>query len=297
MKKDNMLLTIEQLQRDIQQHKGNLNKSEYLTRRVLVDPLLEALGYDILGAKLAVEYTYTRKRVDYALWSEPTGKRPSLFVEAKKLGEDTGLFFGDKPRFEQQRYFASYIALTDGNVWQVYDTSPRKIDENRCIEMQISKQSSSDCTDKLEQLEALLRDTKLDSRPSLGWISLANFSGALANKARPSAIRFPDGEEHKTTSWYHIVEHTARWLWSNGHFTVRQPRIPVVPGGGSYIVSPDSTCRDDHSWLPIGDEKEDLFVSKQGGRATGRHSAWERAKTLLSYCGVTSGDVYLQAPR
>lgn len=63
---------------------GRLNESD--TKRLLVEPLLEALGWDVRSFDdLRMEYAVAGSRVDYALLL--SGK-PVLFVEAKPLGSN-----------------------------------------------------------------------------------------------------------------------------------------------------------------------------------------------------------------
>ena len=298
MDRSNLVSAIAQAQQDIQQYRTKLVKSEYLTRKVLIDPVLEALGYSILGSGVAVEYPYSgQTRADYALWSEPARGKPACLATAKKLGdklEPAIVSAADRREFEKQRYFTYYFAMTDGDIWKIYDTSPGKVEDNLFIELRISRQSPSHCAAALERLAALLHEPNLDAPPGLGWIALADFTNALADAGRPTAIYFPDGEKGETRSWYHIVEHTARWLWASGRLTIRNAPILVVPRGTAHIVNTSAECESGAPWVPIGNGE--LFVSKQGGKAVGSQSAWERAKTLLEACNADPGDVYLQAP-
>lgn len=299
MDRNNLVSTIEQVQKDIQQYKAKLVNSEYLTRKILIDPVLEALDYGILGTSVALEYPYAEQdRADYALWGGPAEGKPACLAEARKLGdklEPVAVSAADPRRLEKQRYFTYYIALTDGGVWKIYETSPGRIEENLCIELRLYRQSVSRCADGLERLVELLREPNLDEAPGLGWVALTDFTDTMAYESRPTAIRFPDGEESGTKSWYHLVEHTARWLWANELLTVRNAPILVVPEGTAHLVSTDTAYASDGFWVPIGDDE--LFVSKQGGKAAGPQSAWERAKTLLKACDVDARDVFLQAPR
>lgn len=299
MDRNNLVRTIEQVQNDIRQYKAKLVNSEYLTRKILIDPVLEALDYSIMGTNVAVEYIYAEQnRADYALWSGPAEGKPACLAEARKLGDkmEPVLVSGADPRrLEKQRYFTYYIALTDGGAWQIYETSPGRIEENLCIELRLYRQSASYCADGLERLVDLLRAPKVDEGPGLGWVALTDFTDTMAYESKPSSIRFPDGEESLTKSWYHLVEHTARWLWENELLTVQNSPIMVVSEGTAHLVSTDASHASDSFWVPLG--KGELFVSKQGGKAAGPQSAWERAKTLLKACDVDPRDVFLQAPQ
>lgn len=83
--------TVKRLQDDIRRYERQLAKSEYLTRKVLVDQVLQILGWEIPTPRLAeVEYQYVGNRVDYALFIKNVS-RPVCFVEAKRKGKHLGL--------------------------------------------------------------------------------------------------------------------------------------------------------------------------------------------------------------
>ncbi len=86
MSLDELSRTIRTLAERIRDHSALLSTSEARTRLALVDPLLNALGWDTSDpAKVSVEYDVEGRQADYALLG-PDGK-PKAFVEAKKLGE------------------------------------------------------------------------------------------------------------------------------------------------------------------------------------------------------------------
>ena len=117
-------------------HADNLKRNETLTRAVLIDPVLIALGWDISNPKMVevekhVESTGNNpKYVDYLLNGE------KIVIEAKKMGD-----LGEQLEgyFEQILYYASRtgaksLFLTDGLKWVHYeDVAPSNKTPNRSL--------------------------------------------------------------------------------------------------------------------------------------------------------------------
>ena len=81
---DALIAVIDQLRERMEAHKTDLRQSEAMTRYVLIDPLLAALGWDTSDpSQVRPEYKTGTKRADYALL-KADGK-PFVFVEAKSL--------------------------------------------------------------------------------------------------------------------------------------------------------------------------------------------------------------------
>jgi len=94
------------------------------TKAVLVEPILQALGWDTHDLdEVQREFRYKSQDnpVDYALF---ISARPRLFVEAKSLGHDLGQH---KWRAQSVNYAntsgVEWCVLTDGNFWQVYKSN------------------------------------------------------------------------------------------------------------------------------------------------------------------------------
>ena len=65
---------------------------EMRTRYAVIDPILEALGWDLANpSQVRVEHVAggpgEKKRVDYALFSEDSKEKPMILLEAKKLSQ------------------------------------------------------------------------------------------------------------------------------------------------------------------------------------------------------------------
>ena len=87
---DDLVTAIQTVQGRIRgEHGTSLSQNEYRTRLSLIDPMLNALGWDVsepeFGDALKTRYSGV-VGPDYALLGETTNK-PSAFIEAKRLGE------------------------------------------------------------------------------------------------------------------------------------------------------------------------------------------------------------------
>lgn len=113
---------IEQAKERINQHGLMLRGSEALTRYVLIDPLLRALGWDTSDPKLVrPEYRDTGGIADYALMS---GDRPAALLEAKKFGENLSQAI-DQALYYCFRQRITYMVVSDGNQWELHDAFKR----------------------------------------------------------------------------------------------------------------------------------------------------------------------------
>ena len=98
--------------------------SEQEVRRELIDPLLQAMGWNTDdGTQVKREYQLGPGRAGYALFKDASGK-PSVVVEAKRLSisrreldnaAKQGIEYCIKDGIE-------YFAVTDGQIWEVYET-------------------------------------------------------------------------------------------------------------------------------------------------------------------------------
>ena len=132
--------TISTLKARIDSHGDRLRESETRTRMALIDPLLQALGWDTGDPDLVVpEYnTAGQRRADYALMGND-GK-PKVIVEAKKLGASLESHI-DQMLTYAVREGIPYSGLTDGNVWNLYHVfKVATLDERKILQVSISNQ-------------------------------------------------------------------------------------------------------------------------------------------------------------
>ena len=115
---DDLVSVIETLQARLQSHRQELEANEIRTRMALIDPLLQALGWDTADPALVLpEYDLSGKKPDYALLDGTA--TPVAFVEAKHLGISLA-----SHREQIVRYAVlsgvPYAGLTDGDHWELY---------------------------------------------------------------------------------------------------------------------------------------------------------------------------------
>ena len=96
-----------------------LARNESPTRQLLIDPLLDALGWDFEDSRRVVlEFPIGRLRTDYALIVDG---RPKIAVEAKRFGTR----LSGAPTKQVLRYADKasirYALVTDGAVWRMFD--------------------------------------------------------------------------------------------------------------------------------------------------------------------------------
>ena len=114
---------IETVKQRIREHGSSLRENETRTRVALIDPILQALGWDVSDpSSVTLEYDVSGRRADYALLRSE-GK-PAATIEAKKLGENL-----QQHRMQMLNYAnasgVDYAGLTDGDTWELYDVFKR----------------------------------------------------------------------------------------------------------------------------------------------------------------------------
>ena len=139
---EDLITVIERLKERIQQQGSILSQNEMLTRYILIDPLLRALGWDTEDPTLVrPEYQSQYGRADYVLLSD--GKQVAI-IEAKKLNESiSGNAIGQAINYclqEGTRYFV----ITNGRQWDVYEThKPVPIEQKKIHSLDISQGTSA----------------------------------------------------------------------------------------------------------------------------------------------------------
>lgn len=114
-----LIETVAMLRQRIEIRRDYLARNESPTRQLLVDPLLDALGWDFEdSSRLILEFPIGRLRMDYALLIDG---RPKVAVEAKRFGTalrgeptDQVMHYADKASIQ-------YAVVTDGARWIMFD--------------------------------------------------------------------------------------------------------------------------------------------------------------------------------
>jgi len=133
------------------------------TKRKVIEPLIDLLGWDILSADVELEYSVQMgsgtKRVDYALKIEET---PAVFVEAK--GADTDLTSNHEGQLQSYRRQGGvdWGLLSNGREVGVFR---RDVSSDRPNEISLAEFSIEDVPDNEHPLKALSRGS-IDSGES-----------------------------------------------------------------------------------------------------------------------------------
>ena len=266
---DELTGTIERLKGRIKEHREQIGAYEVRTRTALIDPVLRALGWDVSDPSIVtIEAKMVRGWADYALL-DGNGETVVL-VEAKKLSDK------DIPFVQIVSYAVSeqmqgksdirYCAITNGDVWHLYDLQTRK----SLLETSIVSDKTAKCA---LQLLGLWRASMAGGRHSEavepvapiqpppkpvpptpwphppGWTAL-NGSFQPKGSPAPKSIQFPDGSQAFTKSWQGVIIQTSVWLHRTGRLTKENCQIlsweTAHAKADRYILSrdgkhPDST--------------------------------------------------------
>ena len=270
---DDLVGVIETLKGRIAAHGPTLRENETRTRMALIDPLLQALGWDVSDPEMVTpEYSVGASRADYALLT-PTGT-PSALVEAKKLDESLA-----SHRMQMLNYAnisgIPHAGLTDGNHWEMYtvfDQAP--IEQRRILDVSIANTPAHEAALKLLLLwrpnlasgqpvaasaPALVVSTPAPSTPvqpseisipvqpiSGKWTPLSEIDNPTG-KPRPRSVRINNGEEIEIRAWHNILTQTAEWLASIGRLT--PATLPVNTSKSWNFVSTTSKKKDGKYFL------------------------------------------------
>ncbi|RKU08267.1 hypothetical protein C6502_15605 [Candidatus Poribacteria bacterium] len=150
---DGLQGVIERLQDKIKTHHSYLSGHETRTRQVLIDPLLQELGWDVsdpeavqLEYAVKLEYKKGKKWADYTLMFKDESRsdddpKPVAVIEAKPLGSDL-----EDDKMIQVLNYANrdgikYMIVTDGDRWEMYEVfKPTVLEERLLMRFQLSQQ-------------------------------------------------------------------------------------------------------------------------------------------------------------
>ena len=320
---DDLVKVIETLKERIRSHGDAFRENEIRTRMALIDPLLQALGWDTADpAAVVPEFSVGSLRADYALLDPDS--RPAATVEAKKLGE---ALHSHRTQMVTQAVEAgvTYAALSDGNVWELYEVFRQiPLRDKRILNVSVADLPAHEIALKMlllwrpnlssrqpvqanepivrprSQAEAATQTAENTApadeaarRPenNRGWIALQGFTPqGGANK--PTAIRFPDRSERPLNFWWHLIHETANWLGETGRLT--QENIPVMAGRGqTYLINREArhlTGRRFASRRTLRIGETEVFVNT----AFDKKSTVRHTRSLLKHCDENPADVFVQ---
>ena len=306
---EDLIQTIETLQKRIREHKDRIENYESRTRVTLIDPMLCVLGWDVSDPNMVeIEPKVTNGWADYALLS--SNRRTAVFVEAKKLADK------DSPVAQVVSYVVTeniqnntnvrYCISTNGDAWVVYDITAQK----SVMQCSIAKDDAAKCALQFLGLwRRSLSDGVFDSpvEPVIdvtllqeeeapppppdpdGWIPLnGNFQST--GQPAPTAISFPDGQIIYADTWRSVLIKTASWLFESSLLT--SDNCQIGPGMGSLFSldgkRPDGTSF--HGPIRLAHSGIILEVGLSASAIVGR------TRRLLKHFEQDPSKVFLQLP-
>lgn len=145
---DRIAEAIKALKKTRTEHEEYLKPIETRTRQLLIDPMLEALGWDVRNpTQVHLEYKGTSGKPDYALFSH--GQVVAL-IEAKKLEIPLGHIKVEQViKYARDRALISlkYVVWTNGDHWQIWST-----EGDRKESFQLSNTQEYECASKAMEL-------------------------------------------------------------------------------------------------------------------------------------------------
>ena len=324
---DDLAGVIETLQGRIRNYGDTLRQNEIRTRVALIDPLLQALGWDVADPGLATpEYEISGQRVDYALLG-PEGK-PAATVEAKKLGEPLASHRMQMLNYSNAAGIA-YAGLTDGNQWELYEVFKQvTLEERRLLDLRLLDTPAHECALKLLLLwrpnlatgrpvaagkpiltslvepppappatvtpAAVVVNTQPPVSPTTvpaaadGWVRLSDLRPEPGAQA-PTNVRFADGITNSLGAWRNIPLEVAEFLIRNGKLSAGNCPVPM-PGSTRYVVHSVAVHPTGKDFTEKRKLSNNLFCETNVSAAR----ALSYAKALLHHCGVDPGQVWLK---
>ena len=311
---DELVRVIDKIKERIEEHRTILGGHETRTRTALMDPMLQALGWDVSDpALVTVEYNVASGRADYALLS--VDGKPRVFLEAKRLGESL-----IRHRSQMVTYAVElgtpYSALSDGDKWEVYDTFKQvALDKKRILNISIAADPAPQIALQFLLLwranitldrpeiapEPIVKVAHTSSgepepvtkpaptvNPGKGWTRLTEFAVVPRTKA-PPFIRFSDHEEKEVKNWRLLFVEVARWLVREG--ILNRQICPVIGARkGTFYAHTESFHDDRTPFRAPYEVGNGIFVPAHGSGA----AMVDRSRRLLERVGQDPSQVYLK---
>jgi predicted transport protein len=259
---DRLIQTIERIRQKLPILRRNSLK-ETPTRTIVIDPLLEALGWDIRDPdEVQLEYpTIDSKSVDYAL---KLNKKPVLLVEAKAL-EDS---LDDVKAITQVVGYAAndgivWCILTNGIKWRVYRSMEKCAAPDKLMyEVSIEPDDSGGLT--LEQIAKQLWRFSAEEmvKGTLDTLGEETFTDGKVRKALGNLLTDPP----------RVLLNLIRSVTGDNNLAPARIKDSLL-----RIASESSA--DGHQSQARQTSSNDLSTKPEGGRSRGAKKAWATRRT------------------
>jgi len=236
----NLYETLEKIKKKIEKNKELFMKNENAVRYALINPFLEALGWDITDPDDVIpEYSTSAGRPDYVLMKN--GKAVA-FIGAKALYKDEDLMQYISYCVSQN---VNYFITSDGARWEVYDTYSRaELPKKRIIFWDIEKDPTEEVIRKALSISKILVYVP-DQVPQIKEVPRSIFIEE-GTKSEPGEagnvygkIKMWIGNEGPFTleKYNEILVKTAEWLIKNKYITEKD--LPIRAGNRAkrYLIN------------------------------------------------------------
>ena len=229
---DRIAEAIKALKKTRNEHEDYLKPIETRTRQLLIDLMLEALGWDVRNpAQVHLEYKGTSGKPDYALFSH--GNVVAL-IEAKKLEIPLARIKVEQViKYARDKALTSlkYVVWTNGYHWQIWS-----IEEDREESFQLSNTQEYECAAKAMQLlRSALEVQEMSSTPKPSrvhetidpanngdWEPLTSLKVKRGQKLPTNTnIKFPDSSTKPLKHWTDMLAFVAEYLVKTGKISAQ----------------------------------------------------------------------------
>ena len=251
---DRIAEAIKALKKTRNEHEEYLKPIETRTRQLLIDPMLEALGWDVRNpTQVHLEYKGTSGKPDYALLSH--GNVVAL-IEAKKLEVPLARIKVEQViKYARDKALTSlkYVVWTNGDHWQIWS-----IEEDREESFQLSNTQEYECAAKVIQLlrSALeVQEVSPTPKPSRvhetidpsnngDWVPLTSLKVERGQKLPTNTnIKFPDSSTKPLKYWTDMLAFVAEYLVKTGKISAQN--CPVIKENSKqYLLHTEPIHRD-----------------------------------------------------
>ena len=323
-----LVSVIETVRRRIKDHGASLRENETRTRVALIDPILQALGWDVSDPTVVTpEFPVSASRADYALLGP--GGNALVALEAKRLGESLA------PHRQQMVNYVNtegigYAGLTDGANWEVYrvfTATPLPLSERMVMSTNILGTQPHESALKLLSLwrinvgsgqpvgaqEPLIGfpdpnngEPPVPPKPPQptadppglipspkpseegNWVPLSDFVAKSSSKP-PARIRFGSDTIYELPRWRSIIDATTHWLFDSGQLTPE--KVPLRYGMHGGMINTTPTRSDGTNFASSYQvPSQPIYVDVHGRALT----IVRRALAILVALSVDPSDIYVE---
>ena len=302
---DRIAEAIKALKKTRDEHEEYLKPIETRTRQLLIDPMLEALDWDVRNpAQVHLEYKGTSGKPDYALFSH--GNVVAL-IEAKKLEIPLARIKVEQViKYARDRALTSlkYVVWTNGDHWQIWS-----IDEDREESFQLSNTQEYECAAKIIQLlRSALEVPEMSSTPKPNrvhetidpsnndaWKPLTSLKVEKGQKVPANAtIMFPDSSTKPIKNWIDLWDNVANYLIEIGKISAQDCPVRKKADSVTYFLHTKPFHRSGRKFDRPREIKNDLWLERFHASRVNmvKNSCW-----LLENFGINPSTVLVSTNR